>query len=179
MFGDGFFAVPDPTAPHLVYNNTQGGVIALSDTRTGNQRSIHPYPNKIGSAGGAIADHRYRFNWNAPIALSPHDSTVVYFGGNVVFRSVNRGETWDVISPDLTTDDKAKQQSSGGEIVTDNTAAEFHSTILTIAESSARAGVIWVGTDDGNIQLTRDGGRTWTNVRSTMPGVPRHRWVRI
>jgi len=88
---------------------------------------IYPYPNRVGSVGDAMIGHKYRFNWNSPIVLSPQNPGVVYFGGNVVFRSVNYGQSWDVISPDLTTNDPKKQQSSGGEIVTDNTAAEFHS----------------------------------------------------
>ena len=103
--------------------------------------------------------------------LSPHDPKTVYYGGNVVFKTTNRGHSWDVISPDLTTDDKSKQQSSGGPVVTDNTAAEFHCTILTIAESPVTAGVVWVGTDDGNVQVTRDGGKTWTNVVKNIDGV--------
>ncbi len=121
--------------------------------------------------------YKYRFNWNPPIHMSPHDSKTVYYGGNVVFKTTNRGHSWEVISPDLTTDDKSKQQSSGGPVVTDNTAAEFHCTILTIAESPAKAGVIWVGTDDGNIQVTRDGGKTWTNVVKNIKGLPANSWV--
>jgi photosystem II stability/assembly factor-like uncharacterized protein len=176
-YGDGFFAVPDPRAPHLVYSDSQGGVIYLTDTTTGAARNIHPHPVETGSAGNAIAAHKYRFNWNAPIALSPHDPSTVYFGGNVVFKTRNRGQSWEVISPDLTTNDKSKQASSGGPVVVDNTAAEFHCTILTIAESPVQPGVIWVGTDDGNVQLTRDGGKKWTNVASNIRGLPAHSWI--
>ncbi|OGU03920.1 MAG: hypothetical protein A2W29_10360, partial [Gemmatimonadetes bacterium RBG_16_66_8] len=175
--GDGFYAIPVPTAPHLVYSNSQGGNIMLTDTRTGSTRSVHPDPNRVGSAGDGIAEHKYRFNWDSPIYLSPHDPNTVYFGGNVVFKSTNAGQVWDVISPDLTTNDKSKQQSSGGAIYVDNTAAEFHSTIVTIAESPVRAGVIWVGTDDGNIQVTQDGGRTWTNVTGNVRGLPPASWA--
>jgi photosystem II stability/assembly factor-like uncharacterized protein len=175
--GDGFYAVPVPGQPHLVYSNSQGGNIVLTDTRSGNTRRIHPYPNKVGSHGDAIVDHRYRFNWDSPILISPHDPGTVYFGGNVLFKSTDYGQTWAEISPDLTTDDPEKQRSSGGEVVVDNTAAEFHCTILTIAESPVTAGVIWAGTDDGNIQVTRDGGKTWTNVKDNVSGLPAFTWI--
>ena len=175
--GDGFFAVPDPSAPHMVYSDSQGGSISVTDTRSGATRSIHPYPVEIGSSGNAVSGYKYRFNWDPPIALSPHNPKTVYFGGNVIFKSTNYGQSWEVISPDLTTNDKSKQQSSGGEVVTDNTAAEFHSTVLTIAESPATAGVLWAGTDDGNVQVTRDGGKNWTNVIDNIVGVPGNSWV--
>jgi len=175
--GDGFFAVPDLAQPHLVYSASQGGNIVLTDTRTGDQRSIHPYPRRVGSAGDSLAEHKYRFNWNAAIALDPSDSRTVYFGGNVLFRSRNYGQSWDVISPDLSTNDKKKQGSSGGPIVTDNTAAEFHSTILTIAPSPKDPKVIWVGTDDGNVQVTRDGGGSWTNTVRNIRDLPANAWI--
>lgn len=175
--GDGFFAVPDLARPWLVYSASQGGNIVITDMRTGDQRSIHPDPNRVGSAGDALEFHRYRFNWNAPIALAPQDPGTVYFGGNVVFKSTDHGQTWQVISPDLTTNDKNKQKSSGGDIVTDNTAAEFHSTLLSIAPSPRDPNLVWVGTDDGNVQVTRDGGRTWTNVASNLPGLPPNAWI--
>ncbi|MEJ7812178.1 MAG: hypothetical protein WKG32_17325 [Gemmatimonadaceae bacterium] len=175
--GDGFFAVPDLSKPYLVYTASQGGNIIITDTRTGTQRSIHPDPNRIGSAGDALAAHKYRFNWNAPIALSPQDPKTVYFGGNVLFKSTSYGQSWEVISPDLTTNDKTKQGSSGGPVVVDNTAAEFHSTLLTIAPSPKDANVIWTGSDDGNVQVTRDGGKTWTNVIRNFPGLAPNAWV--
>ncbi|MFN7117247.1 MAG: VPS10 domain-containing protein [Saprospiraceae bacterium] len=175
--GDGYYAVPVPGNEHEVFANLQGGVIFHVDTRTGNTRTIHPYPNKIGSAGDAVADHKYRFNWDSPIHISPHDPNTVYTGGNVIFKSSDRGYSWEVISPDLTTNDKSKQQSSGGEIYQDNTAAEFHCTILTIAESPKEKGVIWAGTDDGNVQLTRDGGKTWTKLNANIKGMPAFGWV--
>jgi hypothetical protein len=121
--------------------------------------------------------HKYRFNWNSPIALSPQDPGTVYFGGNVLFKSTNHGMSWDVISPDLTTNDPAKQQSSGGPIVVDNTAAEFHCTLLTIAPSPIDPNVIWVGTDDGNVQVTRDGGKSWSNVFANVPGLKPNAWI--
>ncbi|MFZ6663060.1 VPS10 domain-containing protein [Peijinzhouia sedimentorum] len=175
--GDGYYAVPIPGEEHEVYSNLQGGVIFHVDTRYGNIRNIHPYPKIIGSAGDAIFDHKYRFNWDSPIHVSPNDPNTVYFGGNVLFRSTDRGYTWEEISPDLTTNDKSKQQSSGGEIYSDNTAAEFHCTILAIAESPLDKNVIWVGTDDGNIQLTKDGGKTWTKLNDKIPGLPAFSWI--
>lgn len=175
--GDGFFAVPDLERPWLVYNNLQGGVISLTDTRSGASWQINPYPRGISSSGQWMAPQKYRFNWNAPIELSPQDAKTVYYGGNVLFRTKDFGQSWEVISPDLTTNDKAKQQSSGGPIVVDNTAAEFHCTILTIAPSPLDANVIWVGTDDGNIQVTRDGGKTWTNVNKGLAGLAPYAWI--
>jgi photosystem II stability/assembly factor-like uncharacterized protein len=175
--GDGFFAVPVKDQPHLVYSDLQGGVFFLTDLKTNATRQIHPYPNKIGSAGDAMLGHKYRFNWDAPIEVSPHDLRTVYIGGNVVFKSTDLGHSWRVISPDLTTNDTAKQLSSGGKIYTDNTAAEFHTTILTIAESPVQGGVIWAGTDDGKVWVTRDGGIRWTDVTRNIRGFPAFGWV--
>jgi photosystem II stability/assembly factor-like uncharacterized protein len=184
--GDGYYAIPIPGSEHEVYANLQGGVIFHVNTETGNVRNIHPYPKITGSAGDAIAEHKYRFNWDSPIHISPHDAHTVYFGGNVLFKTTDKGYSWEVISPDLTTNDKSKQQTSGGEIYQDtsggeiyqdNTAAEFHCTILTIAESPMERDVIWIGTDDGNIQITRDGGQSWTNVKDRIKGLPDFSWV--
>jgi photosystem II stability/assembly factor-like uncharacterized protein len=175
--GDGFFAVPDLRNPELVYNNLQGGVISLTNRKAGASWGINPYPGGIGSSGQWMAPQKYRFNWNAPIVLSPQDPKTVYYGGNVLFRTASYGRSWDVISPDLTTNDKAKQQSSGGRIVTDNTAAEFHCTIISIGPSPVDPNVIWVGTDDGNVQVTRDGGKTWTNTVKAMAGLAPNAWI--
>lgn len=175
--GDGYYAVPIPGKEHEVYANLQGGVPFHVDTRVGNIRNIHPYPKITGSAGDAIDLHKYRFNWDAPIHVSPHDANTVYIGGNVIFKSNDKGHSWQEISPDLTTNDKSKQLSSGGDIYQDNTAAEFHCTILTIAESPVQKDVIWAGTDDGNIQVTRDGGKTWVNVKSNIKDLPAFSWI--
>ncbi|MBT8397098.1 MAG: hypothetical protein KJN92_09030, partial [Gemmatimonadetes bacterium] len=175
--GDGFYTVPVPGQPWLVYSNAQGGYFRITDTRSGQTRSIEPHPWMVGSQGQNMGQARYRFNWDAPIVISPHDPSVVYWGGNVLFRSSDYGYSWDIISPDLTTDDPEKQLDSGGEIYNDNTAAEFHTTIYTVAESPVEAGVIWVGTDDGNVQITRDDGATWTNVRDDIPGLPAEAWI--
>jgi photosystem II stability/assembly factor-like uncharacterized protein len=176
-YGDGYYAEPIPGNEHLVYTNLQGGVPFLVDSRYGNVQTIHPYPKIVGSAGDAIEKHKYRFNWDAPIHISPHDPETVYVGGNVIFKSQNRGKSWEVISPDLTTNDKSKQRSSGGTIYQDNTAAEFHCTVLYIAESPLQKGVIWAGTDDGNIQLTMDGGGSWNKLNSRIKGLPEYSWV--
>ncbi len=175
--GDGFYTVPVPGQPNLIYSNAQGGYFRITDINSGQMRSIEPWPLMIGSQGQGMYQARYRFNWDAPIVISPHDPGTVYWGGNVVFRSQDYGHSWDVISPDLTTNDPEKQLDSGGEVYLDNTAAEFHTTILTIAEDEFEPGVIWVGTDDGNVQITRDNGATWTNVRDRVPGLPAETWI--
>jgi photosystem II stability/assembly factor-like uncharacterized protein len=175
--GDGFFTVPVMDKPWLVYSDAQGGMLNLTDTRTGAQKTIYPYPNRVGSVGDAMLTHKYRFNWNSPIALSPLNPKVVYFGGNVLFKSTDYGFSWQVISPDVTTNDPKKLGDSGGPIVVDNTAAEFHCTIITIAPSPLDSNVIWVGTDDGNVQVTRDGGKTWSNVFTNVPGLKPNAWI--
>lgn len=175
--GDGYYAEPIPGSEHEIYANLQGGVIFHVNTESGVVRNIHPYPKITGSAGDAIEDHKYRFNWDSPIHISPHDPNTVYFGGNVLFKSTDRGYNWEEISVDLTTNDKSKQRTSGGSIYQDNTAAEFHCSILTIAESPVEKDVLWVGTDDGNLQVSRNGGKSWTNVNKNMPGLPDFSWI--
>ncbi len=175
--GDGFYTVPVPGQPNLVYSNAQGGYFRITDTKSGQTRSIEPHPWMVGSQGQGMFQAKYRFNWDAPIYISPHDASTVYWGGNVLFRSRDYGYTWDVISPDLTTNDPEKQRDSGGEVYNDNTAAEFHTTILTVAESPVERGVLWVGTDDGNVQISRDDGATWTNVRDRVRGLPAETWI--
>ena len=175
--GDGFFTVPDLAKPWLIYSDAQGGMLNITDTRTGTQKTIYPYPNRVGSVGDAMIGHKYRFNWNSPIALSPQNPGVVYFGGNVLFKSSNHGNSFQVISPDLTTNDPAKQQSSGGPIVVDNTAAEFHSTLLSISPSPLDSMLIWTASDDGVVQVTRDGGKTWSNVFKNVPGLKPAAWL--
>jgi len=175
--GDGFFTVPRLDTPWIVFSNSQGGMINVTDTRSGVQKTIYPYPNRVGSVGDAMLGHKYRFNWNAPITLSPQTPGVVYFGGNVVFKSTDNGLSWAVISPDLTTNDPKKQVSSGGEIVVDNTAAEFHSSLLSIAPSPLDSNVIWTSSDDGMVHVTRDGGKTWTSVFGNVPGLEPAAWL--
>ncbi len=173
--GDGMYVQIDPTDPDVLYANSQGGNLFKVDRRTGEARSIQPYP--VSRGGAAAGDHPYRFNWNSPIHMSPHDPGTVYFGGNVLFRTRDGGQSWEEISPDLTSADPDKLTSSGGEITPDNTTAETHATIYTIAESPVTRGVIWVGTDDGNLQVTQDGGASWANVIDNVADLPDAAWV--
>src|SRR5262249_16785085 len=114
----------------------------------------------------------YRFQWTAPIMISPHDPKVVYHAANVLFRSRDGGQAWQRISPDLTRNDKSKQKWSGGPITGDNTGAEYYCTIFAIAESPKEKGVLWAGSDDGLVHISRDGGKTWLNVTANMPKFP-------
>jgi photosystem II stability/assembly factor-like uncharacterized protein len=168
--GDGFHVVNHPDEPELFLSENQGGGIVRTDWRTREQQDVSPQPKR--NDGGPVGELKYRFNWNAPIVASPHDKNTVYFGSNVLFKTTNFGKTWDAISPDLTTNDPEKQKSVG-TMWTENTTAEYHCTIIRIAESPKQAGVIWVGTDDGNLQVTTDGGKHWSNVTGNAPGVPK------
>ncbi|MEO6445087.1 MAG: sialidase [Gemmatimonadaceae bacterium] len=175
--GDGFFAVPDVASPWIVYSDAQGGMIYRTDLRTGNIKMVYPYPNRVGSVGDRMLGHKYRFNWNSPIAVTPLQPGTVYFGGNVLFRSRDQAQSWEVISPDLTTNDTTKQQHSGGPIVVDNTAAEFHSTLLSVAPSPLDSNVIWTGSDDGEVYVTRDGGKSWTSTFRKIDGLAPNAWI--
>jgi photosystem II stability/assembly factor-like uncharacterized protein len=169
--GDGGFVWPDPVDPNLIWGTTIAevtGQIAIFDTRSQQSVDVSPYPHD--SNGTAIDGLPYRFNWVTPLAFSPQNSHVAYAGGNVVFRTSDRGRHWGVISPDLTLNDKTHQIASGGSINLDVSGAEFSDTILDIAPSPVREGVIWVGTDDGLVHVTLDGGAHWKNV--TPPGLP-------
>lgn len=159
--GDGQYAVPGPKT-NLVYADSQNGVIDVVDRETGLRRRIRPYLLTVEEI--KQSDLKYRFNWTSPIATSPTDGKQVYFGGNVLFRSDDAGETWKTISPDLTRNDKSKQVLSGGPIENDLSGAESYDTILSLSISRANPQVIWVGTDDGVVQTTRDGGQHWQNV---------------
>ena len=116
--------------------------------------------------------HGYRFQWTAPIRISPHDPKAIYHGANVLFRTADGGQSWTAISPDLTRNDKSKQQWSGGPITGDNTGVESYCTIFVVAESPKSKGLIWAGSDDGLVHVTRDGGANWTNVTENVPGIP-------
>ncbi|MEZ4360989.1 MAG: hypothetical protein R3B48_12470 [Kofleriaceae bacterium] len=167
--GDGFWTLVDPTDPDAVYAESQGGYIGRVDRKTLTARDIQPKPGYR---------EKLRFNWNAPIYLSPTQKGTLYLGAQFLFRSRDRGNTWERISPDLTTNDPAKQQQElSGGITVDNSSAEMHTTIFSISESPRNAAVIWVGTDDGNLQLTRNGGKSWSNVVGNVPGLPKHSWV--
>src|SRR5262245_12169462 len=172
---DGMHAIADPRDPNIIYYNGHFGDITRLDMRNREERYIQPYPP--GPNGGGAMHDEFRFNWNSPMHMSPTNPDVLYYGGNVLFKTTDRGEHWSSISPDLTTNDKTKQVASGGEISNDNTRAEFHCTIISIAESPRDGNVIWAGTDDGNVQVTRDGGKTWTNVAPNITGAPKFSWV--
>jgi photosystem II stability/assembly factor-like uncharacterized protein len=191
--GDGFHATVDPNDWRTVYTESQGGSIRRLDAvfrQAG--KGITPTPATVGNyadvappAAGQAASGRgggglpqdFRFNWSTPLTLSPHDSRTLLYGGNYLFRSTDRGDTWTVISPDLSTNDKELTNRESGGLTRDVTGAETHATIITISESPMAPGLIWVGTDDGNVQVTRDSGKTWTNVRANIPEVPRGLWV--
>jgi photosystem II stability/assembly factor-like uncharacterized protein len=166
--GESGYIVPDPRDPDIVYAGSGGGVITRFDKRTQQEQDITVWPQD--SSGHGAADTRYRQAWTDPIAMSPFDPDVLYTGAEVVFKSTDHGMSWTAISPDLTRNDKSKQQSSGGPITKDNTTVEYYDTVFTIAESPVQKDLIWAGTDDGLIQLTRDGGKHWTNV--TPKGIP-------
>ena len=169
-FGDGFDVVPDPEQPTQGYAMSQGGSLVRWNVETGEQEYIPPqHPDE---------DVKLRFNWNAAIAQSPHDPATVYYGSQFVHRSTDRGQSWSIISPDLTTDNPEWQrQLESGGLTYDVTQAENYTTITAIAPSPRQEDVIWAGTDDGNVQVTRDGGTSWTNVVGTIDGVPEHTWV--
>ena len=168
--GDGFWMFVDPTDPDYLYAESQGGEIGRVNRRTLETRPIKPLPR--------YQEGKLRFNWNTPIHVSPTRNGTIYIGAQFLFRSRDFGQTWERISPDLTTNDPAKQkQEQSGGVTVDNSAAEMHTTIYAIAESPKNPDVVWVGTDDGNLQVTRDGGKTWTNVVGNIPGLPKNAWV--
>lgn len=167
--GDGFDAIPVPGDPRFCYAQSQGGSVRRVDLLTGAGVSIRP----TGGSG-----ERLRFNWNSAIAQDPFDNNTIYFGSQFVHLSTNRGDSWTRISEDLTTNNPEKQNTSrSGGITVDNTGAENHCTIISISPSPVQKGVIWAGTDDGNVQVTSDGGKTWTNVTANIKGAPANSWV--
>ncbi len=170
--GDGQWAVPDPYDQNLVWLDWQDGLLNIYNRATGASRSVRPYDAFPGNIFGAyhLDRARYRFNWDSPIAFAPWDGHIGWLGGNAVFQTTDRGLHWTAISPDLTRNIKSHELPPGGPLVLDLSGAENSDTILYIEGSSLRRGEIWVGTDDGYVQLTRDGGRHWRNV--TPPGTP-------
>jgi len=167
--GDGFWMFSDPADPDYLYTEYQGGAVARVNKHTHETRDIQPK---------ARAGEKLRFNWNTPLHLSPNEKGTLYMGSQFLFRTRDQGQTWDRISPDLTTNDPQKQrQEETGGVTVDNSAAEMHTTIYSISESPKAAGTIWVGTDDGNVQLTRDAGSSWTNVTGNLKGLPQASWV--
>ncbi len=168
--GEAGYTAPDPVNPIIVYAGEYGGYISRYNDRTRQTYNMTIYP--YNPSGHGAEDLRYRFQWVAPILVSPHDHRVVYHAANVLFRSDNAGRTWTPISPDLTRNDKSKQKWSGGPITGDNTGVEVYDTIFAIAESPLEKGLLWAGTDDGLVQVSRDGGKNWTNVTGHIKGIP-------
>ena len=168
--GDGFDAMPDQDNPDWVYSQSQEGTLQRYNYKTGERWYIKP-PT-------IDTTKKLRFNWNSAIAQDPFDHSTIYFGSQFVHKSTDKGASWQIISPDLTTNDPAKiDQSNNGGLTIDITGAENYCTILTIEPSTKDRNIIWAGTDDGNVQLTRDGGKTWTNFRGKIPGMPVGAWV--
>lgn len=168
--GEAGYVVSDWSDPNIVYAGEYLGIITRHDRRTGESRNISAWPDNPSGWGGDAM--KYRFQWTAPIHISPHDAKVVYHGAQVIFRTSDGGQNWDVISPDLTRNDKSKQKWSGGPITGDNTGVETWGTVFAIAESPKEKGLIWAGSDDGRVHVTRDAGNTWTDVTSGMAGAP-------
>jgi photosystem II stability/assembly factor-like uncharacterized protein len=175
-WGDGQYAKADPSNPNVIYEDTHFGDLAIRDLTTGEARYISPQP--IITFGTGAGSYPYRFNWSSPFLISPHDPSVLYYGANVLFRTTDRGQTWQKISPDLSQPcDPAWLGVSGGPITHDNTNAEAYCTIYALAEDAGSAQTLWAGTDDGNLYLTRDGGATWTNLIAKIKGLPSRSWV--
>jgi photosystem II stability/assembly factor-like uncharacterized protein len=166
--GESGHIVADPDNPDVVYGGSYGGFLLRVDHASGDRRLINVWPDN--PMGWGAAELKYRFNWNFPLLFSPHDPDTLYAAGNVLFKTTDEGQNWTAISPDLTRNEKAKQQASGGEITKDNTGVEYYGTIFAVAESLHEPGVIWTGSDDGLVHITRDGGANWSNV--TPRGLP-------
>ncbi len=164
--GESAHLAPDPENPEIVYAGTYKGYMTRMDHRTGQVRSTNVWPDN--PAGSGVEVMKYRFNWNYPIFYSPHDANKIYAGSNFLHVSTNEGQSWEVISPDLTRGAPETLYSSGGPITQDNTGVEFYATIFAGEESEQEEGVIWIGSDDGLVHVTRDGGQTWTNVTPPM-----------
>tara|TARA_R110002072_G_scaffold118631_1_gene250721 strand:- start:130232 stop:133321 length:3090 start_codon:yes stop_codon:yes gene_type:complete len=169
-YGDGFRVLKHPTK-NIIYSEMQGAEnVWRYDVDKNRTKTIQPLPKK--------GDPELRFNWNAPMAVSAHAPDRFYMGSQFLHKSEDMGDSWTIISPDLTTNDKSKQdQSKSGGLSVDNSGAENHTTIFTIAESPLDENIIWVGTDDGNVQVTTNGGTTWNNVTPNLVGIPQNTWV--
>ncbi|HEV2352318.1 MAG TPA: glycosyl hydrolase, partial [Terriglobia bacterium] len=160
--GESGFVVPYPPDPDIIYAGSYDGLITRYNRHTWQEQDINPWPDN--PMGSGAAELKHRFQWTAPIAISLHDPNVLYHGAEVLFKSTNGGMSWTAISPDLTRNDKSKQGSSGGPLTQDNTSVEYYDTIFAIAESPIARGEIWVGSDDGLVHLTRDDGKTWSDI---------------
>jgi photosystem II stability/assembly factor-like uncharacterized protein len=171
--GESGYIVADPTNPDIVYGGSYGGLLTVVNHRTGEERDINPWPDNPMGAGDADLTHR--FQWNFPIFFSPNDPKKLYAGSQYLLQTTDGGANWRAISPDLTRNDKTKMGSSGGPITQDNTSVEYYGTVFYGAESPLEPGVLWVGSDDGLVHLSRDGGQSWSDV--TPKGMPE--WIMI
>jgi photosystem II stability/assembly factor-like uncharacterized protein len=172
--GESGWATPDPQDPDVVWSSASGfgsvgGIVTRYDARTNTSRSVEIWPRA--TIGWPAADLKYRFHWTFPLTISPHDHNRIYVGSQHVHQSTDGGASWQAISPDLTLNDKTRQQVSGG-LTPDNIGVEYAGVVFAIAESRLEKGLIWAGTNDGQLQLTRDGGKTWSNVTAHLPGLP-------
>jgi len=168
--GDGFWSFRHPTDKNTIFAEYQGGNLVRYHKISGMAQQIKPYPDAEGT--------KYRFNWNAPVHLSASNPDRMYFGSQFLFMSMDKGDSWRIVSPDLTTNDPKKQrQKESGGLTIDNSTAENHCTIYTIGESPVDENIIWVGTDDGNLQVSSNGGTNWVNVAANVPGLPKNTWV--
>jgi photosystem II stability/assembly factor-like uncharacterized protein len=171
--GESGWATPDPVDPNIVWSSASGsgsvgGIVVRYEENRRQARDVEVWPD---NSNGVPADLKYRFVWTAPLAISPHDRNRIYIGSQHVHQTTDGGQSWQEISPDLTLNDKSRQQSSGG-LTPDNIGVEYGGVVFAIAESPKQAGLIWAGTNDGLLQVTRDGGKTWTNVTKNIPNLP-------
>jgi len=172
--GESGFATPDPVDPNIIWSSASGsgsvgGIVTVFDERNHQARNVEVWPEQ--TSGATAAELKYRFNWEFPLMISPHDHTQVYVGSQFVHLTTDGGQTWKVVSPDLTRNDKSRMGFSGG-LTGDNIGVEYAGVVFALAESPKEAGVIWAGTNDGLVQITRDAGKTWTNVTANIPGMP-------
>lgn len=171
--GESGWIAPHPKNSNIVFAGSYGGLITRYDHRTGQLRNVTVWPDN--PMGWGAEGMRFRFQWNFPLLFSPHDPDTLYAAGNILFKTTNEGKTWKAISSDLTRNDKSKQGPSGGPITKDNTSVEYYCTIFTAAESAVQKGVIWTGSDDGLVHVTRNGGEKWDNV--TPKDIPE--WIQV
>jgi photosystem II stability/assembly factor-like uncharacterized protein len=173
--GESGWIAPSPKDSNIIFAGSYGGLLTRRNHRNGQERNINAWPDN--PMGGGADVLKYRFQWNFPIVFSPHDANVLYAASNVIHKTTNEGASWEVISPDLTRNDKSKQGSSGGPITKDNTSVEYYCTVFTMMESPVQKDVIWAGSDDGLIHVTRDGGKNWANVTPPKNLMPE--WIQI
>ncbi|SPE24608.1 Glycosyl hydrolase, BNR repeat-containing protein [Candidatus Sulfopaludibacter sp. SbA6] len=172
--GESGFATPDPVDNNIIWSSASGsgsvgGIVTVFDERNHQARNVEVWPEQ--TSGATAAELKYRFNWEFPVMISPHDHNKVYVGSQFVHVTTDGGQSWKVISPDLTRNDKSRMGFSGG-LTGDNIGVEYAGVVFALAEAPKEPGVIWAGTNDGLVQITRDGGKTWTNVTANIPGLP-------